>query len=374
MGLPSAAPIPIENAETWLDVTDLVFIDPPGTGYSRVTGGDEARRQFYSVNGDIDTLAVVARRWLEGHGRLLAPKFIVGESYGGFRGPKLARTLLDKQGVGVSGLVLISPVLDFNGREAPWNPFTYVVTLPTMAATYREAHSRAEVADVESYATGDFLSDLLKGERDTAAVDRLSSRVAALTGLDPALVHRRAGRIDLSTFLRDRVPGKVGSPYDGTVEAWDPFPSAANDNSPDPILDGQRAPLTSAMLFVYHDWLDWQPEGAPARQYEVLNGQVAHDWDYGRRNGRPEAFTELRQFLALDPSTRVIVAHGLNDLVTPYFTDALLLRQTPSFGAPSQIQLLTYPGGHMFYCRNESRQALHRDMAAMVASALAARQ
>ncbi|MDT7952716.1 MAG: hypothetical protein RQ966_14530, partial [Acetobacteraceae bacterium] len=86
--IPSATPTPVDNAETWLDQTDLVFIDPPGTGFSRVTASDDARRHFYSVEGDIDTLAAVIRRWLEAHGRLLSPKYIVGESYGGFRGPK----------------------------------------------------------------------------------------------------------------------------------------------------------------------------------------------------------------------------------------------------------------------------------------------
>ena len=365
--IPSATPAPIDNAETWLDQTDLVFIDPPGTGYSRITGGDEARRQFLSVDGDIDTLTTVIRRWLEAHGRLLSPKFIVGESYGGFRGPKLARTLLDKQGVGIRGLFLISPVLDFNGRDAPWNPFRYVVTLPSMAAAYRHAQSRADVADVEAYATGDFLADLLRGEGDADAIERLATRVAAVTGLDPALVRRRLGRVGLSNFLRDRTPGRVDSPYDATVDAADPFPAAANDNSPDPILDGLRAPVTSAALYIYRTWLEWQPEGAPNRQYELLNEQIAHDWDYGRRMTRPDAYSDLRQYLALDPTSRVVVAHGLTDLVTPYFADALLLRQTPDFNGRHQLSLTAYAGGHMFYSRDESRAALHRDAVAFFA-------
>ena len=372
--IPSRSPLPHDNAETWLDFVDLVFIDPPGTGYSRVTAKeDEVRRHFYSVDGDIDTLAAVVRRWLETHGRLQSPKFIVGESYGGFRGPKLARALLDRQGVGISGLVLISPVLDFDGRDAPWSPLRYVNTLPSMAAAYRNATSRADLQDVEEYATGGYLADLLRGEGDTAAVERLTGRVSALIGLDPALVRRRAGRIGLSTFLRDRQPGFVDSPYDATVAAADPFPAAANDNSPDPLLDGMRGPLTSGMLYVYHTWLDWQPEGAPARQYEVLNEQVSREWDYGRRMVRPEVYSDLRQFLALDPTTRVAVAHGLTDLVTPYFASALLLRQTPGFGRAPQTELLTYPGGHMFYSRDASRAALHRDAAALVSSALATR-
>ena len=102
---PSAPPVPFPNAETWLDFTDLVFIDPPGTGYSRVVGGDQVRERFYSVQGDIDGLAAFVTRWLKEKNRLTSPKFFVGESYGGFRGPLLAEKLQSDQGVGFSGLV-----------------------------------------------------------------------------------------------------------------------------------------------------------------------------------------------------------------------------------------------------------------------------
>ena len=120
--------------------------------------------------------------------------------------------------------------------------------------------------DVESYAETDYLLDLVRGEHDAAAVGRISGLVAALTGLDPALVRRRGGKIDLGTFTRDREPGRVASPYDATITAADPFPSAANDNSPDAILDALRGPVTSAMLDVYATRLDWKPAGAPGRR------------------------------------------------------------------------------------------------------------
>ena len=203
---PSARPVAVDNAETWLDFTDLVFIDPAGTGYSRATGGDEVQRATQSVDGDIRSLASVIHRWLQAQGRLASPKFIAGESYGGFRGPKLARALLDQQGVGVSGLVLVSPVLDFNGRDAPWDPLRWVGRLPSLTAAARGAQDRAELRDAEDYAATGYLADLVRGEHDPDAVERLSGRVAALTGLDPALVRRRAGKLDLGAVLRDR-PG-----------------------------------------------------------------------------------------------------------------------------------------------------------------------
>src|SRR4051812_2164049 len=132
---PSTTPAIIPNPETWLDFTDLVFIDPVGTGYSRfINTSDEVRKQFWSVDGDIDVLATFMRKWIEKFGRQPSKRFIVGESYGGFRAPKLGEKL-NEQGVGVSGLVMISAVLDFgwrgNGRHSP---FTWVVRPPPLAA------------------------------------------------------------------------------------------------------------------------------------------------------------------------------------------------------------------------------------------------
>ncbi len=326
--LPSTRPAAVDNMETWLDFTDLVFLDPPGTGFSRATGGDKARRGMQSVDGDIRTLASVIHRWLQAQGRLASPKFIAGESWVG--------------------------------------------RLPSLVAAARGAAGRAELRDAEDYAASDYLEDLVRGEHDAIATERLSRRVAELTGLDPALVRHRAGKLDLGAFLRDRDPGRVGSPYDATVTAADPFPSAANDNSPDPILDGLRGPLTGAMLDIYRNRLDWQPEGAPARQYFLLNDAIAREWDYGHSGNRPEALTELRQFLALDASARVLVAHGLTDLVTPYFASKLLLDQVPETAPPDRLQLRVYAGGHMFYSRDASRAALHEDAGALVGAALAA--
>ena len=136
---PSASPDLQPNAETWLDFTDLVYIDPVGTGYSRfVATGEDVRKKFFSVDGDVAALAVTIRRWLEKYDRLLSPKFIAGESYGGIRGPKLVRNLQTRQGVGVKGLILVSPVLDF--REFSGSSILqYVWSLPTYAAVAREA-------------------------------------------------------------------------------------------------------------------------------------------------------------------------------------------------------------------------------------------
>ncbi len=128
---PSVSPDLQPNTETWLDFTDLVFIDPVGTGYSRfVASGEDVRKRFYSIDGDVNAIALVIRRWLERNDRLLSPKFVGGESYGGIRGPKIVSNLQTRQGVGVRGLILISPLLDF--REFSGSSILqYVASLPT---------------------------------------------------------------------------------------------------------------------------------------------------------------------------------------------------------------------------------------------------
>jgi carboxypeptidase C (cathepsin A) len=359
---PSAAPVLVDNDDTWLDFTDLVFIDPAGTGYSQVAPGEEARKNLWSVDGDIDALAVVVRRWLAANERLASPKFIVGESYGGFRGPRLAKTLATEQGVGISGLVLISPALDFAMLGDVGEPFPSAILLPSYAAAARERSgpvTRDQLADVEQYASGDYLLDYLRGPRDAAAVARMVERVSGLTGLDPALVRRLGGRIDKETFLRefDRAQGKVGADYDATVTAYDPAPTSSRSHWLDPALDAAKAPMASAMMDLYAHRLGWKVDSA----YEPLNSRVNRAWDWGGDLHPPESLRPLREMLALDPNFRVLVTHGLTDLQLPYYGTKLLLDQIPDYGAPGRLTLKVYGGGHMHYMRDDSRKALRED-------------
>ena len=216
--MPSSTPTLVPNPETWLDFTDLVFVDPVGTGYSRfINTSDEVRKQFWSVDGDIDVLATFMRKWIEKNGRQASKKFIAGESYGGFRAPEARRASSTSRASRSAGLVMVSPVIDFgwrgNGRQSPLG---WVARLPSMAAAAREATApfdREALREAERYAAGDYLQDLMRGERDTAAVERMSARVAQLTGLDPALVRRLAGRIDTPHLHPRAQPrARAGSP------------------------------------------------------------------------------------------------------------------------------------------------------------------
>ena len=358
--LPSAPHVAGPNAETWLDFTDLVFIDPAGTGLSRLLlDSEEGRRKIWSVEGDIESLTEVVRRWLERTHRMASPKYVVGESYGGFRGPRLVRGLEIQEGIGVAGLILVSPLLDYGGRSNALDPLTWATRLPSITASARERNgpvTREALADVEQYAAGEFIADYLRGERDPAALDRIGARVAEFTQLDPAAVRAHGGRIDWRMVLR-RDPARVGAVYDSSVTTPEPFPLSTFSSAFDPIADGLRAAMTTGMLELYGGRLNWLPEG----RYEVLNGDINRQWDYGRSNTRPDSAGTLRAVLALDPKLRLLVLHGLNDLATPYFMTKLELDQIPPNVAGDRVKFLVLPGGHMFYIRDASRQAFRAE-------------
>jgi carboxypeptidase C (cathepsin A) len=360
---PSADITPVDNAETWLDFTDLVFIDPPGTGYARLlVEGEEARKRFWSVNGDIDAIAETIRLWLANHHRMASPKYVVGESYGGFRGPRVVRTLAMEQGVGVRGLVLISPLLEF-GTSAVFDPLSWVWALPSEVAAVRARKgpvSRADLADVEEYAAGDYLVDVVRGPADPQAVARRIGRVATLTGLDAALLRARRGQINNFEFSRtlERETGRVTSLYDLTVSKPDAFPAQPFGSNPDAMMDDLRAPMASAMADIYDRKLNWHSDTV----YEIENQAVERQWDYGNGPTRPQSFAALRTDLAADPGLHVLVAHGLFDLVTPYFRTKVMLDQIEPGAGGDRLRLIVLPGGHMFYSRDESRVAL-RDAA-----------
>ncbi len=359
---PSAPAELVPNAETWLDFTDLVFIDPVGTGYSRLVGsGDELRRHFWSVEGDLNSIGEAMRMWLVANHRLASPKYLLGESYAGFRAPRLALSAAESEGVGFNGLILVSPVLDLSRGSTAFDPLYWVERLPSEVAAARDVTgplAADQLADVEQYASGEFLQDLLRGASDQQATARIATKVAGLTGLDPALVARLGGRIDVRTFRRefDRKHGRVGSAYDPTISVADPYPIAADPTLFDAVMDGLAAPLSAAMVDLYDRQLDWRPSG----RYRLINEAANRAWDWGHGPTRPEAFGALRAALAVDSHLHVLVTHGMNDLVAPYFETKLMLRQIPEAAGAGRVRLELYPGGHMFYTRDQSRAEFRR--------------
>ena len=220
-----------DNPGTWLDFTDLVFIDPIGTGFSRsLEAPDQAKKDFYSTENDIHYLSRVIFDWLVKNERLRSRKYITGESYGGYRVPRITHYLQTQLGVAMNGVVAVSPylnpTLDENGDVSP---MAWVVSLPSIAAANLERqHKLTPVAmdAVVAYARGEYVTDLLKGRSDPQAVERVVQKVTDLTGLDQTFVRRSGGRIETGAYLREvfREQGKIGSVYDSNVTSFDPFP------------------------------------------------------------------------------------------------------------------------------------------------------
>ena len=353
----------VDNADTWLDFTDLLFIDPLGTGYSRTLGKDsDVEKSFYSIKGDIDSLSTVIRKWLVANDRLAGPKFIVGESYGGFRAPRLAKKLEQTDGVGIEGIIMISPVLDFGWFSTDDQPAVYAAHLPSLVAAAKDLTGpdpRAQLQQVESYASGPYLVDLYRGLRDAEARHRMAQKIAGFTGLDEKFVERLGGRVDAGEMTREqhREAGKIASSYDTNVLGDDPNPYDSFSHHEDPVLDALKVPLTGAMADVTANKLKW-PINA---RYEILNMKVNGRWDWDNGRHPAESMGDLNDLLALDPHFHALVLHGVTDQVTPYFTSKMLIDQLPAYGDGSRLRLAVYGGGHMPYLVDASRAAMRED-------------
>ena len=364
---PSDSPALIDNPASWLDFTDLVFIDPVGTGYSRsLVDLETTKKTFFGVDSDIAYLSRVVFDWLVKNGRMASPKYVTGESYGGFRAPRITYALQTEYGVGVSGVVMVSPFLDAKAEVGgDFSPMPWITSLPSMAAAELERQGKPigaqAMAPIEAFARGDMVVDLLKGSSDEAAFNDLVTHVATYTGLDPRLVRTLGGRIDSQTYLRERrrAEGKIGSWYDSNVVADDPFPWSADRRSGDPILDSIIAPTTSAYVDFATRVVGWKAEG----RYNALSGEVGENWEKNWFSSA-ESVTAFRKAVAADPKMKVLVVHGYGDLSCPYFVPRLVIDQMPK-AAAGRVRLSVYPGGHMFYSRPDSGAAFRKDVAAL---------
>lgn len=363
----SATPTLTDNPGTWLGFTDLVFIDPIGTGFSRsLVPEAEAKKEFYSTVADIHYLSQVIYDWLVKNDRMMSRKYVVGESYGGFRGPRITYYLQSQLGVAMRGEVLISPYLNPTvGAHGDLSPLPWMVTLPSITAAHLEREHKLTpeaMKDVIAYDEGTYATTLIQGRSDPAATQAMIQRVTQMTGLDPTFVKESGGRLSTGAYLREvhREQGKLGSVYDSNVTSYDPFPYSPFQKANDPLLVAMVAPLTEAMVNFDTNTVGWKTDA----QYYALNYQVNNLWDGGAAE-RAGSVTQLRQAVAGDPKLRVLIAHGWNDLSCPFMGSVLTVNQIPVMGDPERVSVHEYPGGHMFYTRQSSREAFQKDVEAM---------
>jgi carboxypeptidase C (cathepsin A) len=364
---PSDPPTLVDNAGTWLDFTDLVFIDPIGTGFSRsLVDADQTRKLFWTTEPDIEYLSRAVYDWLVKNDRLESRKYLVGESYGGFRGPRITYFLQSQLGVAMNGVVLVSPYLNPTiEQNGDLSPLPWLVTLPSITAATLERKGQLTpeaMKPVIDYTLGEYATTLIKGNSDRAATDAMIKKVTDMTGLDPTFVKESGGRLETGAYLREvhREQGKIGSVYDSNVTMFDPFPYAPEQRANDPLLATLIAPTTTAMVDFDTRVVGWKVEA----RYNALSYDVAEHWNRDQEL-RTGSATQLRQAVAADPKLRVMIVHGWNDLSCPFMGSILTVNQMPLMGDQGRVSVHEFPGGHMFYTREASRVALRKDVMEM---------
>jgi len=352
-----------DNPDTWLAFTDLVLIDPIGTGWSRAIKSDEAK-QFWNASSDAGAMAKTIALYVAHNNRTASPKYLFGESYGGFRAAKTARALHRDQGIAISGIVMLSPLLEgwlTFGDDG--SPLRAALQLPSLAAAELErkkAFSPAALAESEKFAVTDYLVTLVGPPPQGDAANVFYQRVAQISGLPVDVVTKSRGFIPGFVKSLRAADGKVVSRYDATFTVDDPYPEHRSASGGDPVLDGVTRAYGGAMASYARNELGFKTD----MTYALLANDVTSQWDW--KGGRSQSSSEddLRTLLAFGPSFRLLIAHGYFDMVTPYAMTRYVLDHMPPAGPPGRVQLKLYRGGHMLYLDQESRKAFSSDAAA----------
>lgn len=369
-----APPYPIiANPDSLLDVTDIVFIDPVGTGFSRALGKTEAKT-YWGVTADAKSIAEFIRLWLSENGRWNSPKYLGGESYGTTRSAAVANELEGSYNdVALNGIILISTVLDFGAQaEVQGNEMAYVINLPTMATTAwfhnKVADKPADVAtfaaEARAFASGAYLTALVKGNRLTveerAVIRRQLARFTGLSEqyLDNADLRVLPGRF-YKELLRDRklTVGRLDSRYTGTD-----FDNAGEEPDNDPSFYGIDASYTAALNTYVRGELGFKTE----RQYSTIGG--VSDWDWKLRGRDANFYFNVTPYLGKalreNSGLRIFNAAGWYDFATPFYGAEYALSRTGI--AADRIDWHYYGAGHMMYVRGSDLSLLSRDIRAFI--------
>jgi carboxypeptidase C (cathepsin A) len=366
-----APPFPIvDNPDSLLDATDIVFIDPVGTGFSHALGKTEAK-EYWGVTADAKSVGEFIRIWLNENGRWNSPKFLGGESYGTTRSAAVVNELEGRfNDVSLNGVILISTILDFGAQSSvPGNEMPYVLFLPSMAAAaHFHGKAPADAGTVEAFveearrfAIGDYAAALLKGQKlqgeERAEIRR---RLARFTGLSERFLESADLRVTDQRFykelLRDRglTIGRLDARYTGRD-----FDNAGETPDNDPSFYGIDAGYTAALNSWVRDGLKFKTD----RHYSTIGGVGDWNWDLGG-DGDSKYYKTVAPYLGRalreNRGLRIFVGQGYYDFATPFFGAEYALSRT---GIPQdRIEYRYYGSGHMMYVRDEDRAGLSRDI------------
>lgn len=368
----------VDNECSLLDVSDLVFIDPVSTGYSRAVPGEKPE-QFHDFTKDIESVGEFIRLYTTRFKRWSSPKFIIGESYGTTRAAGLSDHLLERHGLFLNGLMLVSSILNFqDARFDVGNDLPHILFLPTYTATAwfhgklnetLQEDLHRTLVDVETFALGDYTLALMKGaelpenERQTI-VDKL----AYFTGLTPEYIKQTKMRIEIHRFtkelLRDQrlVVGRLDTRFKGMDRD-----AAGEKPEYDPSYINIQGPYTSCL----NDYVRCELGYESDLPYEILTGRVM-PWNYEKYQNQYVNVAEmLRSSMTKNPSMKVFVANGYFDLATPYFATRYTFNH---LGLEKELQtnisMGYYESGHMMYIHQPSLVKLKADLAQFIQSAI----
>ncbi|MEU3620894.1 peptidase S10 [Amycolatopsis coloradensis] len=364
-----------DNQETLLAHSDLVFIDPVSTGYSRAVDGEKAK-EYHGYTADIESIGEVIRLWVSRKQRWLSPKFLAGESYGTLRAAGLAAHLQERHGMYLNGLLLISSVLDLGTlRFTEGNDLPYTLFVPTYAAIahYHGLHGDRPLddvlADAEDFAAKELPWALARGAR-LSTQDRADavSTLASLTGLSESYVDRVNLRIEhvryFTELLRDK--GLVVGRMDGRFTTWEPD-GGREHMSDDPSISRIIGAYAAGLNHYVRAELGYEND----LPYEVLSTDVFKAWSYSDFEGRSVSSVDsLASAMRSNPHLRVHVAFGHYDGATPYFaSEHVLARLQIPEELRENIDTAYYPAGHMMYVNEASRVQQSKDLAKFVKAA-----
>lgn len=358
-----------DNAHTWLDQTDLVFIDPVGTGFSRAAS-DELDKKFCSFNGDIESVGEFIRLYLTRYQRWTSPLFLAGESYGTTRAAALSGHLVDK-GIAFNGIVLISTVLDFNAiRFARANDLPFQLFVPTYAATAWYHNKLSEglqnlqlkdlVDEVRAWSEGELTLALMKGDRLTDGEQgKIARKLARYTGLDLEYVLGTNLRINIFHFCKEllrgdkRSVGRLDSRFKG-VEA--------NAVTEQPEFDPSMFAITPPYTAAFNHYVRTELGVETDLTYETLSFAVNQKWEW-EKGTMPATGETLRVALAKNPYTKVLVGQGYYDLATPFFAaEYMFSHMNIDAEQRENVEIAYYESGHMFYLDIACLDAFKKDV------------
>jgi carboxypeptidase C (cathepsin A) len=383
---PGFAPPPpaerVDNPFSVLDVTDIVMIDPVGTGYSKPLG-DAKGADFWGVDQDVKSVGAFIKRYVTENGRWASPKYLLGESYGGMRSAGLAFHLQQAHGMNLNGVVLVSPFLNAgSGVDGMEIDLPHVLYLPTLAATAwyhglvasKPASLEAYVDEVSRFAYQEYLPALMKGYLISADEKRaIAARLGAYTGTSAEYWEKADLRVSHPQFLQelkrgDRIiAGRIDSRFAGP--SVNPL---AETMDYDPFFPAIGPAYTAAFLDYMHTELDFGRD----EEYRVSAFDVKWDWQH-RQPGVdewispfPNTVPDLARAMTMNPGLHVLVQQGWYDLATPYLaTRHDLAHLDITAEARGRIRFATYDAGHMMYVHEPSRVQQSADLAAWVQEA-----